>query len=84
MEAILNVIAENFWIFLLIVAMISFRYFRICGMILLGTMVIWGYVPWVFITVLIMSIIIVLFAEYRYQEEDKLKKKNKRIDPDYD
>ena len=85
MEMILSIIAENFWLLLLLGVMIGFQSFRLCGILLLASVVLFGYIHWLFIGMLTLNTIAVFYKDNKNVVPSmKDKKDNKRKDPDYE
>lgn len=88
MGALLEFVTMNFWLLLLILVLIGMkRHHRIGGIVLLAVMVVWGFVPWVIITITITSIIGELYRYATLGDWDAPARKKRpqgRKDPDYD
>ena len=87
MNELSNIIAENFWLLLLLIAMITSSTFRVCGIILIASIVFFGYHHGLFAIVVALNIIAAFSIDSTKIISDRKNKKDKkdnRVDPDYE
>jgi len=72
MEELLHFITTNFWLVLLILAMILTKSYRLTGIVLLAVQVVYGFMGWFYL----MGIISILIVELIGGSKEKFERRN--------
>ena len=84
MSEFMSMIADNFWVLMLIIVMLCIKGHRISGIILLMIQAVFGFVNWIVIAVVSVSVIIELVKlGYKLDDPFNQPKQQKRRNPDY-
>lgn len=73
MEDLLHFITTNFWLILLILAMILTKSYRLTGMVLLSVQIIYGFIGWVYL----IGIASILIVELIGGSKEKSERRNR-------
>jgi len=90
MDELLSFVTENFWLVILVVTLICNKSCRTGGILLLTTQAVFGFIPWLVITLVILTIGGSEVGYYRSYEKSKenigteQKLPGTRRDPDYE